>query len=88
MRYEIAEELMGRIRSLDRYEASIEPALASLPSYTQLGMASLMPNRDLEIANAETGMVLVNGQSSQGLENRRKFWRRGQPLTPAIGQRL
>ncbi|TGU85796.1 PglZ domain-containing protein, partial [Mesorhizobium sp. M00.F.Ca.ET.151.01.1.1] len=38
MRYEVAEELLGRIRSLDRYDAEIEPALASLRSYTQLGM--------------------------------------------------
>ena len=82
LRYEIAEELMARIRSLDRYEASIEPALASLPSYTQLGMASLMPNRDLEIADAETGMVLVNGQSSQGLENRRKILETGASAHP------
>ena len=47
--------------------------LASLPSYTQLGMASLLPNGDLQIADNDTGMVLVDGQSSQGLDNRRKI---------------
>ncbi|BBE35570.1 BREX-1 system phosphatase PglZ type A [Sphingosinicella microcystinivorans] len=72
LRYEIAEELLGRIRSLDRYEAGIEPMFGSLPSYTQLGMASLLPNEDLQIADNDSGTVLVNGQSSQGLENRRK----------------
>jgi uncharacterized protein (TIGR02687 family) len=73
LRYEIAEELMGRVRSLDRYEAAIEPMLASLPSYTQLGMASLLPNRELEIADNDTAPVAVDGQSSQGLDNRRKI---------------
>jgi uncharacterized protein (TIGR02687 family) len=72
LRYEIGEELLGRIRSLDRYEAGIEPMFGSLPSYTQLGMASLLPNEDLQIADNDSGTVLVNGQSSQGLENRRK----------------
>jgi len=73
LRYEVAEELLSRIRSLDRYEAGIEPMLGSLPSYTQLGMASLLPNQDLQIANNESGAVLVNGRTSQGLEYRRKI---------------
>ncbi|RZN34383.1 BREX-1 system phosphatase PglZ type A [Bradyrhizobium sp. Leo121] len=73
LRYEIAEELLGRIRSLDRYEAEIEAMFGSLPSYTQLGMASLLPNGDLQIADNDTATVLVNGQSSQGLENRKKI---------------
>jgi uncharacterized protein (TIGR02687 family) len=73
LRYEIAEELLGRIRSLDRYEAGIEPMFGSLPSYTQLGMASLLPNGELQIVDNDTATVLVNGQSSQGLENRKKI---------------
>ena len=73
LRYEVAEELLGRIRTLDRYEAVIEPMFGSLPSYTQLGMASLLPNGDLRIADNDSGTVLVNGQSSQGLENRKKI---------------
>lgn len=77
LRYEVAEELLGRIRSLDRYEAVIEPVFGSLPSYTQLGMASLLPNGDLQIADNDTATVLVDGQSSQGLENRKKILAKG-----------
>ncbi len=73
LRYEIAEELAARIRELDRYEAEISPMLGSLPSYTQLGMASLLPNRDLQIADNDTSAVLNDGVSSQGLENRGKI---------------
>lgn len=73
MRYEVGEELLGRIRSLDRYDAELAPALSSLPSYTQLGMASLLPNKEIRIADNDTGVVLVDGLSSQGLVNRQKI---------------
>lgn len=73
MRYEIGEELLTRIRQEDRYSAEIEPVLSMLPSYTQLGMAALLPNKELAIADNETGTVLVDGQSSQGTANRTKI---------------
>ncbi len=81
MRYEIGDELLSLIRQEDRYGATLEPALSMLPSYTQLGMAALLPNKELAIADNETGTVLVNGQSSQGLANRAKI------LGQAIKQR-
>ena len=73
MRYEIGEELLTRIRQEDRYSAEIEPVLSMLPSYTQLGMAALLPNKELAIADNETGTVLVDEQSSQGTANRTKI---------------
>jgi uncharacterized protein (TIGR02687 family) len=81
MRYEIGDELLGLIRQEDRYSAALEPALSMLPSYTQLGMAALLPHNVLAIADNETGMVLVDGQSSQGTANRIKI------LGQAINQR-
>ncbi len=73
MRYEIGDELLGLIRQEDRYSAELEPALSTLPSYTQLGMAALLPNKSLVIADNDTGTVLVDGQSSQGTVNRTKI---------------
>lgn len=73
MRYEIADELVSLIRQEDRYSADIEPMLSMLPSYTQLGMAALLPNETLSIADNTSGTVLVNGQSSQGTLNRSKI---------------
>ncbi len=73
MRFEIGEDLLSRIRQEDRYGAELEPALSMLPSYTQLGMAALLPNEALEIADNETGTVLVDEQSSQGTSNRNKI---------------
>lgn len=73
LRYEIADELVERIRQLDRYEAELTPMLGCLPSYTQLGMAALLPNTDLRIADNDSSMTIVDGQSAQGTENRRKI---------------
>ena len=86
MRYEIGDELLSLIRQEDRYSAELEPALSVLPSYTQLGMAALLPNKELAIADNETGIVLVDGQSSQGTANRTKILQsalkgRGQAIT-------
>lgn len=86
MRYEIADELVGLIRQEDRYNADLEPMLSMLPSYTQLGMAALLPNETLSIADNDTGTVCVNEQSSQGTPNRSKILKaalqdRGEAIT-------
>ena len=73
LRYEIGDELLSLIRQEDRYDAQLEPALSMLPSYTQLGMAALLPNTSLALANNDSGTVLVDGLSSQGTANRIKI---------------
>ena len=78
MRYEIGEELLRLIRQEDRYDAELEPALTLLPSYTQLGMAALLPHEQLEIAS-DGSTVLVDGQSSAGTENRKKILEQALP---------
>lgn len=72
LRYEIGEELLRAIRAVDRFDARIEAMLGSIPSYTQLGMGALLPNRDLRIA-LDGPTVLVDGESAQGTENRGKI---------------
>lgn len=73
LRYEIGDELLRLIRQEDRYDAELKPMLAMLPSYTQLGMAALLPNQALTIVDNDTSTVLVDGQSSQGKANRSKI---------------
>lgn len=73
MRFEIGDDLLRLIRQEDRYSAELEPVLSMLPSYTQLGMAALLPNKELAIADNDTGTVQVDGQSSQGIANRIKI---------------
>ncbi len=73
LRYEIATELMSLIRQEDRYEAELEATLGMIPSYTQLGMAALLPHQLLSISDDVTGNVIVDGMNSSGRENRAKI---------------
>ncbi|MEN6620175.1 MAG: BREX-1 system phosphatase PglZ type A [Smithella sp.] len=70
MRYEVGEELANRIESQGHLKAEIDAMLGMLPSYTQLGMAALLPNSSLEIRS--DGNVLADGLSTLGTENRTK----------------
>lgn len=69
LRYEIAHELTFNINGEKRFKAELSSQLGVLPSYTQLGMAALLPHKTLEY-QAGSGTVLVSGQSSAGLDNR------------------
>lgn len=71
LRYEIGEELVRVIQEEDRYTAELEPMLASLPSYTQLGMAALLPHTRKTIV--KDANVQLDGQSATGTENRAKI---------------
>jgi uncharacterized protein (TIGR02687 family) len=72
LRYENGAELSKRLQSENRYEASIEPMVSSLPSYTQLGMASLLPHKELSF-QGKTDAIAVDGMSSAGIQGRSKI---------------
>lgn len=72
MRFEVAKELETRILGLDKFDAKTEAMLGVLPSYTQLGMAALLPHSML--AHSPNGdPVLVDGVKSDGSVNRSKI---------------
>jgi uncharacterized protein (TIGR02687 family) len=71
LRYEIGTQLLARILSEDRYTGELEAMLAMLPSYTQLGMAALLPNQEIKLQN--NGTVIVDGLSASGIDNRAKI---------------
>lgn len=72
LRYEAAEELVSRIRAENRWTAELEAVLGALPSYTQLGMAALLPG-DARAIEPATAAVTVDGKSSTGTEARRQL---------------
>lgn len=84
MRYEVAEELASTIRSENRFDASLSAVLGSLPSYTQLGMASLLPQSSLEL-DPEGLPVLADGKLTNGTANRDKILQsvKGHAITAA-----
>jgi uncharacterized protein (TIGR02687 family) len=73
LRFEAGEELQRLIRQENRFEAEIKPLFSMVPSFTQLGMAALLPNNDLSFAENGNGGVLVDGKSTLGTENRSKL---------------
>lgn len=72
MRYEVAEELTSLIRSENRFVAGLSAMLGMLPSYTQLGMAALLPQSELELV-PEAMPVLADGMPTNGTANRDKI---------------
>ena len=76
LRYECGVELTSQIlaenKKKDRFVATITPMISSLPSYTQLGMASLLPHKKLSIKN-KNDIVFVDDKSSSGIDNRDKI---------------
>lgn len=73
MRYEIGEELSRRIRGEDKFDARLDALVASLPSYTQLGMASLLPHNKLSIKGDKGMTVSCDGVSSSNTASRDKI---------------
>ncbi len=69
-RYEAAEELTSALNGRYRMDASLGAMLGVLPSYTTLGMASLLPSKSL--AYRDNGDVLADGKSVSGTETRSK----------------
>jgi uncharacterized protein (TIGR02687 family) len=72
LRYESAVELRELILKEERYTAELRPVLGSLPSYTQLGMASLLPHNSLTF-NEISDTVFADGINSRGTANRTKI---------------
>ncbi|MBV1819080.1 BREX-1 system phosphatase PglZ type A [Anaerosalibacter bizertensis] len=71
LRYEAGVELTELLNKDLRGSAEVEPMLGVVPSYTKLGMASLLPRKSIEIDG--NGNILVDGINTQGTENREKI---------------
>jgi uncharacterized protein (TIGR02687 family) len=72
LRYEIAVELMERLLAENRWKAELDPMLSALPSYTQLGMAALLPG-NVRTLDPGKRTVAVDGRESAGTDARREI---------------
>lgn len=70
LRYEAAVELKESLKGLTSVDAEVKSMLGVLPSYTSLGMASLLPHR--ELSYNPKGDVLVDGKPVSSTEARGK----------------
>jgi uncharacterized protein (TIGR02687 family) len=75
LRYEVADELGSRIRQEDRFDATLDAVLGVLPSYTQLGMAALLPHSTLK-HSADAKTVLADDQPTNNTAFRGKVLER------------
>jgi len=71
LRYEIASELNEQLQKLSNVETNLTDMIGVIPSYTQLGMAALLPHQNIELC--ADGSVLVDNQPSSGIDNRAKI---------------
>lgn len=71
-RYECAKELEERLNTKNRFVCNLSASLGVLPSYTQLGIASLLPHKSLSFSG-DGDEVLVDGLPSSGVANRQKI---------------
>lgn len=69
LRYEAAADFAQRLRSANRWTAEVEAVFGMLPSYTQLGMAALLPGQQWTV-DPVTATVTVDGRSATGTDNR------------------
>lgn len=71
LRYECGHEFMSKVNAENRYEGELLHLITSLPSYTQLGMAALLPHQSLSIIDS-SDKVFVDDVPCQGLQGRNK----------------
>lgn len=67
-RYEVAQELTRELNGKYRFEAQLGSQLGVLPSYTALGMASLLPHAT--VSYKDNGDVLADGKPTASLDQR------------------
>lgn len=68
-RYEAASEFVAKLRLENRWTAELDAVFGSLPSYTQLGMASLLPGKERSIQLPE-GTVFIDDKNAAGTAGR------------------
>ena len=84
LRYETMVELSERITQMPRMETDMKPAmLSTLPSYTQLGMAALLPHKQLSYEK-DADEVFADGMSTKGTEARSKVLQKTVARSKAI----
>ena len=80
-RYGCAIELLDELNKNPTRKTTLEPMLSTIPSYTALGMASLLPNKEISYDNAT---VLVDEKKCAKTEERDKILKSYNPNSKAI----
>lgn len=71
-RYELGKHLYEEVIQDPNLEGEISPMIATFPSTTPLGMASLLPHKEIELSD-DGSKVLIDNMPTDGLVNRQKI---------------
>jgi len=65
LRYEVGMELFEKLLADSKNNLEITPSLASVPSYTNLGMSNLLPNSGIEVETSDNDLVFkIDGKTT------------------------
>lgn len=81
LRYGCGIELKTELDKNPTWTNTIQPMLSTVPSYTALGMASLLPNKEIKYDNED---ILVDGKPCRSREDREKILQEYNPNAIAI----
>ncbi len=82
MRYEVGVTLFERLQADEKCTASISVMQSMLPSVTRVGMAALLPHREMTIVDADN--VLVDGQPTIDLKQREALLQKANAKSRAV----
>ncbi|PFM63670.1 TIGR02687 family protein [Bacillus cereus] len=82
-RYEAGKELVSKLQFHPSCTVKCDAMLSSTPTYTQLGMASLLPQIGL-LTIKDNGTILLGDMNTSGLENRQKILQKKNPNSVAF----
>jgi uncharacterized protein (TIGR02687 family) len=81
LRFECAKELHDKLNLIGG-KSNLEYMLGVVPSYTKLGMASLLPNKELRRADKDD--ILVDGMKSSSIIDRENILKNANELSLAL----
>jgi uncharacterized protein (TIGR02687 family) len=81
LRYECGQELHELFGKEIRFSSNLDYLVTGLPSYTQLGMAALLPHSQLSFGDGDS--ILIDGKNSIGKQARQKVLEEGSKVKAA-----
>ncbi len=84
LRYELGYELYDDLLADSKNTISIESCLASIPSYTNLGMSNLLPNNGISVEKKESDLVFKINEKSTVSTNRADILRMAEKTSTTI----
>lgn len=84
LRYELGHELYNDLLADSKNNISIQPNLASIPSYTNIGMTNLLPHKGISVEKGEADLVFkINGKTTVST-NRKAILQDVEPTSTTI----